>query len=200
MKNIDIIVPIYNAYEFTEECIKSVIRNTDLNKHTLVLINDKSPDEKILPMLLKYREQYQDKKIVVLDNEENMGFVKTVNKGMQYSIRAYITLDNGEKVYGDAVTKVAVPQAYIDKIQKVSGNKCKITWKKISGASGYTIYRTSNEGKTLKKIKTVGKNTTSYTVKRSYMDTNKKGIVVIANKVKIGKKKYNSNFYNNLYI
>ena len=48
MKNIDIIVPIYNAYEFTEECIKSVIKNTDLNKHTLVLINDKSPDEKSL--------------------------------------------------------------------------------------------------------------------------------------------------------
>ena len=76
MKNIDIIVPIYNAYEFTEECIKSVIKNTDLNKHTLVLINDKSPDEKILPMLQKYREENQDKKIVVLDNEENMGFVK----------------------------------------------------------------------------------------------------------------------------
>ena len=55
MKPIDIIVPIYNAYEFTEECIKSVMKNTDLTVHTLVLINDKSPDEKILPMLLKYK-------------------------------------------------------------------------------------------------------------------------------------------------
>ena len=86
MKNIDIIVPIYNAYEFTEECIKSVIRNTDLNKHTLVLINDKSPDERILPMLLKYKNENADKKIEVLDNKQNMGFVKTVNKGMQYSM------------------------------------------------------------------------------------------------------------------
>ena len=94
MKNIDIIVPIYNAYEFTEECIKSVIRNTDLNKHTLVLINDKSPDEKILPMLQKYRNENQDKKIVVLDNEENMGFVKTVNKGMQYSENDVILLNS----------------------------------------------------------------------------------------------------------
>ena len=85
MKPIDIIVPIYNAYEFTEECIKSVIKNTDLTVHTLVLINDKSPDEKILPMLLKYKNENTNKKIVVLDNEQNMGFVKTVNKGMQYS-------------------------------------------------------------------------------------------------------------------
>lgn len=73
MKPIDIIVPIYNAYEFTEESIKSVIKNTDLTVHTLVLINDKSPDEKILPMLLKYKNENTDKKIVVLDNEQNMG-------------------------------------------------------------------------------------------------------------------------------
>ena len=65
MKPIDIIVPIYNAYEFTEECIKSVMKNTDLTVHTLVLINDKSPDEKILPMLLKYKNENTNKKIVV---------------------------------------------------------------------------------------------------------------------------------------
>ena len=53
MKPIDIIIPIYNAYEFTEECIKSVLRNTDLTTHTLVLINDKSPDERVFPMLIK---------------------------------------------------------------------------------------------------------------------------------------------------
>ena len=51
MENVDIIVPVYNAYEYTEECIKSVIKNTNLNIHRLILINDKSPDEKIMPML-----------------------------------------------------------------------------------------------------------------------------------------------------
>ena len=85
MKEVDVIVPIYNAYEYTEECIKSIIKNTNLNKNTLVLINDKSPDEKILPMLQKYQKENQDKRITVLDNEENLGFVKTVNKGIQYS-------------------------------------------------------------------------------------------------------------------
>ena len=36
-------------------------------------------------MLQKYQKENEGKNIVVLDNEENMGFVKTVNKGMQYS-------------------------------------------------------------------------------------------------------------------
>ena len=57
MKQVDIIVPIYNAYEYTEECIKSIIKNTNLKEHRLILINDKSPDEKILPMLQKYKEK-----------------------------------------------------------------------------------------------------------------------------------------------
>ena len=125
MKNIDIIVPIYNAYEFTEECIKSVIKNTDLNKHTLVLINDKSPDEKILPMLQKYREQNQDKKIVVLENEQNMGFVKTVNKGMQYSENDVILLNSDTEVTSrwiEKIQKCAYSNQYIATATPLTNN------------------------------------------------------------------------------
>ena len=56
MKKVDIVVPIYNAYEFTKKCIETIIENTDLKEHNLVLINDKSPDEKILPMLKNFKE------------------------------------------------------------------------------------------------------------------------------------------------
>ena len=98
MKEVDIIVPIYNAYEFTEECIKSVIEHTDLKENTLVLINDKSPDEKVYPMLLKYRDENTDKKIVVLENDKNAGFVKTVNRGMQHSNNDVILLNSDTEV------------------------------------------------------------------------------------------------------
>lgn len=125
MKNIDIIVPIYNAYEFTEECIKSVIRNTDLNKHTLVLINDKSPDENILPMLLKYKNENLDKKIVVLDNEQNMGFVKTVNKGMKYSENDVILLNSDTEVtanWVDKIQKCGYSDDYIATVTPLTNN------------------------------------------------------------------------------
>ena len=108
MKKIDIIVPIYNAYEFTKDCIKSILRTTDLKTHNLILINDKSPDEKILPMLNKYKEENKDKNIIVLDNEENLGFVKTVNKGMKYSENDVILLNSDTEV----------TQNWIEKIQK----------------------------------------------------------------------------------
>lgn len=125
MKDIDIIVPIYNAYEFTEECIKSIIKNTDLSKHTLVLINDKSPDEKILPMLLKYKDENNDKQIIVLDNEQNLGFVKTVNKGMQYSKNDVILLNSDTEVtknWIEKIQKCAYSSQYIATVTPLTNN------------------------------------------------------------------------------
>ena len=125
MKNIDIVVPIYNAYKFTEECIKSIIENTDLSKHTLLLINDKSPDENISPMLLKYKEENRDKNIVVLENEQNMGFVKTVNKGMQYSDNDVILLNSDTEVtkrWLDKIQECAYSNQYISTVTPLTNN------------------------------------------------------------------------------
>ena len=125
MKEIDIIVPIYNAYDYTVECIKSILNNTDLNTHTLVLINDKSPDEKILPMLEKFKNENQDKKIVVLENEQNMGFVKTVNRGMQYSKNDVILLNSDTEVtknWIEKLQKAAYSNQYIATVTPLTNN------------------------------------------------------------------------------
>lgn len=125
MKSVDIIVPVYNAYEFTEECIKSVVKNTNLINNTLILVNDKSPDERILGMLLSYKEKYSDKNIVVLDNEKNMGFVKTVNKGMMYSQNDVILLNSDTEVTNnwlDKIQKCAYSNQYIATVTPLTNN------------------------------------------------------------------------------
>ena len=125
MKNVDIIVPIYNAYDYTEECIKSILKNTNLDENTLVLINDKSPDERILPMLLKYQEENKDKKIAVIDNEENLGFVKTVNKGMTYSKNDVILLNSDTEVtknWVEKIQKCAYSNEYIATVTPLTNN------------------------------------------------------------------------------
>ncbi len=125
MKNIDIIIPVYNAYEYTEECIKSILRTTDLTKHTLVLINDKSPDEKIQPMLEKYKNENEELNIVVLENEQNMGFVKTVNRGMQYSQNDVILLNSDTEVTKNWIEKIqecAYSNQYIATVTPLTNN------------------------------------------------------------------------------
>lgn len=93
MRNCDIIIPIYNAYECVEACIESVIKNTDLKENRVIVIDDKSTDERIQPLLKKYAN---NKRILFLSNEENLGFVKTVNKGMQQSKENDVLLLNSD--------------------------------------------------------------------------------------------------------
>lgn len=125
MRKIDIIIPIYNAFEYTQECIKSVLKHTDLSLNRLVLINDKSPDEKILPMLLKYKSENSDKNIEVVDNEENLGFVKTVNKGMLLSESDVILLNSDTEVtknWIEKITACAYSNEYIATVTPLTNN------------------------------------------------------------------------------
>ena len=97
MKKCDIIIPIYNAYDDVIECIESVLRNTKFDGNKLILIDDKSPDERIQPMLKKYAEKYKNE-ILFLTNEVNQGFSGTVNRGMKISENDVLLLNSDTEV------------------------------------------------------------------------------------------------------
>ncbi len=122
---VDIIIPVYNAYEYTKKCIETVISNTDLKQHTLVAINDKSPDDKILPMLKKFESDNPTLNICVIDNEENYGFVKTVNVGMKRSQNDVILLNSDTEVTAnwlEKMQKVAYIQENVATVTPLSNN------------------------------------------------------------------------------
>lgn len=96
--NIDIIIPVYNAFDFVEKCIETVIEHTDLTQHTLLLVNDKSTDERILPLLHSIIKENQSLNIILIDNKENQGFVRTVNIGMRHSNHDIVLLNSDTEV------------------------------------------------------------------------------------------------------
>ncbi len=77
----DIVIPVYNALEDLRECVGSVIANTSGN-FRLVLIDDKSPEPGISAYLAEL-EGRSLPNIVIKRNDVNLGFVKTVNRGMR---------------------------------------------------------------------------------------------------------------------
>ena len=99
---VDIIIPIYNAYEDLQLCIDSIKKYTDLSVHTLILVNDKSPDQRIKP----YLDQLADSNIQVIHNEENKGFSANINIGMSQSDHDVILLNSDTIVTPNWVEKM----------------------------------------------------------------------------------------------
>ena len=99
---IDLIIPIYNGYDYLKKLLVD-IRKTKVKSH-IILVDDKSPDEKILPLLKEYSSKYDNVELVC--NEENLGFVKTVNKGLSLS-NNHVVLVN---------TDVELPDEWLERL------------------------------------------------------------------------------------
>ena len=74
-----IILPVYNARELVRECLDNLDRNTS-GPHKIVIIDDASPDPEVAPLLAAWAARHPQAK--VLTNENNLGFVRTVNRGI----------------------------------------------------------------------------------------------------------------------
>ena len=79
---IDIILPIYNGFEYLENLFYSIRKNTDIPYH-LFIINDASPDKRVHEFIKFSFEN--DKNVTIITNNSNLGFVKSVNKGLALS-------------------------------------------------------------------------------------------------------------------
>jgi len=116
------------------------------------------------------------------------------NKTYYYKIRAYKTINGSNKYsgYTDIAARALLAKPGDLKLTNSSATALKISWKKVSGASGYEIYRAASKNGSYNKVKTVTSGTAvSYTDKGL---TNNKTYYykVRAYKNVIGSKNYSS--------
>lgn len=91
----DIIIPVYKAPEWVKLCVYALFTNTDpkiINK--VFLIND--CDDQFTSDCLKNLKNKYGNKITIIQNEQNLGFVKTVNHGLELSAADYVLLLNSD--------------------------------------------------------------------------------------------------------
>ena len=111
---IDIIVPIYNAYDELKVCLESLRNHTDLSVNRLILINDNSSDKRIKFLVDNWKKENHEKNILVFHNLENMGFSNNVNLGMSQSETNDVLLLNSDTV---------VTKNWIEKIKSCAYSK-----------------------------------------------------------------------------
>lgn len=83
---VSVVVAVYNAEEFIQSTIKSVLSQT-FDDFELILLDDASSDASLSVM-----KQFNDKRIRVLQNDKNLGISKTRNKLLDAANGEYIAV------------------------------------------------------------------------------------------------------------
>ena len=99
---VDVVIPVYNGLQYLEPLFDS-IKKTQM-KYRLIVIDDASPDERIKPYLREYQNNHPE--MILIENEQNLGFVKSVNKGLCCSLN-HVALVN---------TDVEVPEMWLERL------------------------------------------------------------------------------------
>lgn len=78
---VDVIVPIYNGYEYLVRLLQDI--DATRMEANYILIDDKSTDVRIPSLLQDFAESHE--RVILMTNETNLGFVGTVNRGLKVS-------------------------------------------------------------------------------------------------------------------
>jgi len=93
---IDIVIPVYNGYEFLEALFDSIEENTS-TAYRLIVINDCSPDEKVKPYLEERLRKHPS--AIFIDNSTNLGFVQSVNSSIPHLENHFVILNTDTEVH-----------------------------------------------------------------------------------------------------
>jgi glycosyltransferase involved in cell wall biosynthesis/GT2 family glycosyltransferase len=88
-----IVVPVYNAPEEVRDCLHSVIKHTDLIRNRVMVIDDGSPDTRVQHVLAEFADIPG---LTLERNDTNIGYTRTVNRGLDLAERDDVVLLNSD--------------------------------------------------------------------------------------------------------
>ncbi|PXW87643.1 GT2 family glycosyltransferase [Nitrosomonas sp. Nm84] len=92
---IDVVIPVYNGFEFLESLFDSLERAAS-TPFRLLVCNDASTDERVQPWLEQRLQDFSG--AILLHNENNLGFVGTVNRLFEKVTDDFVLLNSDVQV------------------------------------------------------------------------------------------------------
>ncbi|PAT34435.1 methyltransferase domain-containing protein [Vandammella animalimorsus] len=123
-ETVDIVVPVYRGLADTQLCVESVLASPVRAPYRLIVINDCSPEPEVTEWLRQ--KAAAEPRITLLENEQNLGFVGTVNRGMQASQSHDVLLLNSDTEVAndwlDRLRRTAYAAANVGTVTPFSSN------------------------------------------------------------------------------
>ena len=92
---IDVVIPVFNALENVQDCLNSVLKETDCYKIKIFVVNDGS-GEATSSWLASFCKQFEV--IELIQHVNNQGYTKAVNSGLLASEAPYVILLNSDTI------------------------------------------------------------------------------------------------------
>ncbi len=109
MKAVTIVIPVYNAFDATIDCINSVLSTIPRRGVDVCVIDDASPTGELRDHVPAHA--LQDDRLRLLRNKENLGFVGTCNRAMLMESKNDIILLNSDTI---------VTRGWVEKLQEAA--------------------------------------------------------------------------------
>lgn len=93
MRFVTVIVPVFNAHDAVADCLAALSGNLPAFAD-LLLIDDASTDPRMTPLLEQYASAHE--RVRVVRNPENLGYTKTINKGIEIAKANDVVLLNSD--------------------------------------------------------------------------------------------------------
>jgi O-antigen biosynthesis protein len=90
---VNIIIPVHSNLAVTRRCLESVLASELPEEVSITVIEDASPDKKVSAYC---RQMVENKRVKLLVNEKNLGFVATANRGFATHADADVLLLNSD--------------------------------------------------------------------------------------------------------
>ena len=102
---VDIVVPVFNQAPYVKVLLASLIAARNATAAEIIVIDDGSSEPATLELLDAHAKSGA---ITLLRNETNLGFTRTVNRGMRlHDDRDVVLLNSDTKVHGDWLDRLA---------------------------------------------------------------------------------------------
>lgn len=124
MTNLSIIIVSYNTREILKQCLDSLVAASIRIPYEVIVIDNASSDGSAQMVKDNF------KKIIVIENKENVGFSKANNIGIKKSKGDYVLFLNSDtKVFKDTIEVITT---FMDENQKAGAATCEV--KLLNGA------------------------------------------------------------------
>lgn len=120
---VDVVIPVYKGRAETLRCIYSVLASRCETPYELIVLNDASPDESLVEDLSGFAARGM---FTLIENDKNLGFVQTVNRGLTFhDDRDIVILNSDTEVYAgwlDRLKVIAEKNVHVGTVTPLSNN------------------------------------------------------------------------------